>query len=368
MSLYLCVDCGGSKTSAVICNASGEVLGRALSGPSNFAYLGLDNFKLAVHDAVSNALKTCLSPPSIEPVTLPPLTPLFAAAWLGISGVDSQAAIDKLTPTLSALLGVPPGPRLIVVNDTHLLAAPLQMYEDLHCAVTVIAGTGGIVVSFVKDVNGRLIEMGRVGGWGWILGDEGGGFHVGREAIREILIQADIASVEGPDSLPPVIGGKKSLKDRILELFGVEDVYELLTVIHLPDPPAGIPTLDEHVPQYARISREKRLSQLPPLIFKSAFEDGDPTALKVLETTSGILTDQICILLRPNTLRGVTAGDGVINFGGSLVGVDKYRQLILDKLKERGHVFKQVEFVDDAGAVGAKGLAKAFGGPHIQGS
>ncbi|KAJ3484030.1 hypothetical protein NLI96_g5902 [Meripilus lineatus] len=356
MALYLCVDCGGSKTSAVICDSTGEVKGRALGGPSNFAYIGLEAFRREVAAAVSNALKSCVSPPSVDPVSLPPSTPIFESAWFGISGVDSQAAIDKLTPILSELLNIPPGRNLIVANDTNLLAAPLRMYDDVDNAVTVISGTGGIVVSFVIGEDGGLKEMGRVGGWGWILGDEGGGFHVGREAIRQILMESDIASVEGP---PPALTlGKSTLKSRIMELYGVQDVYELLTVIHLPDP---LPSqaVAEDAPKYSLIPREKRLSQLAPLVFSSAFEDGDPLALNVLRSTSGMLADQICILLRPGTPRGVKASNGVVCFGGSLAGVDAYRQLVLAHLEERGHIFKHVEFVDDAAAVGARGLSVA---------
>ena len=56
MSLYLCVDCGGSKTSAVICDVAGEIKGRALGGPSNFAYLGIEAFTDAVRVAVVGEL------------------------------------------------------------------------------------------------------------------------------------------------------------------------------------------------------------------------------------------------------------------------------------------------------------------------
>ena len=356
MALYLCVDCGGSKTSAVICNSTGETKGRALGGPSNFAYLGLESFRREVKDAVSNALKTCVSPSSNEPVDLPPSSTLFYSAWFGVSGVDSQAAIDKLTPILSELLGIPPGPRLVIANDANLLAAPLRMYDDVDNAVTVIAGTGGIVVSYVIGEDGGLKEMGRVGGWGWILGDEGGGFHVGREAIRQILMESDIASVEG--ALPEAASGKYTLKSRVLELYGIQDVYELLTVIHLPDP---VPSqaVSENSPKYSLIPREKRLSQLAPLVFSSAFDDGDPLALNVLRTTAGLLADQICILLRPGTPRGVKASSGVICFGGSLAGVDAYRRLVLAHLEEKGHIFRHIEFVDDAAAVGARALGLA---------
>ena len=354
MSFYLCVDCGGSKTAAVICNAQGEILGRALGGPSNYAYLGIKAFSDAVKVAVSNALKTCVTPHSIEPVSLPSAQPYFAAAWLGVSGVDSQGAVDTITPVMSALLGVPVGRNLIVCNDTHLLAAPLQMHDDVSCAVTCIAGTGSISVSFTQEPDGGLKEMGRVGGWGWILGDEGGGFHVGREAVRQIVLRADVASVEGRK---PIEQGKDTLEPAVMQAFGLgTDVYELLTAVHLPMPVPGAALTDPNAPAYTLVPREKRLSQLAPLVFKSAFEDGDPLALEVLRISSGEIVDQISILCSSDTSRGINPRECIICFGGSLVGVPKYRDLILEQLAKRGHVFKRVEFVDDAAAVGAKGL------------
>lgn len=37
---YLCADCGGTKTSIVICDSKGEEVSRANGGPSNLSYLG----------------------------------------------------------------------------------------------------------------------------------------------------------------------------------------------------------------------------------------------------------------------------------------------------------------------------------------
>ncbi|KAF7798079.1 hypothetical protein EIP86_009293 [Pleurotus ostreatoroseus] len=371
MSLYLCVDCGGSKTAAAIADADGHILARALGGPSNFAYLGIDAFLLAVRDTVSRALQACTAPPSPTPVALPPppATPLFAAAWLGVSGVDSPAAVAKLTPRVRALLGVPPAGGVTVCNDTALLAAPLQLHADVACAVACIAGTGGIVVSYTKDPQAPsgMREMGRVGGWGWILGDEGGGFHVGREAVRQMLMRADVASVE---AAPPP---RSVLEERVLARFGTEDVFDLLTAIHLPDPapapadgnsdaPADTDAdADSDTPAYARMVREKRLSSLAPLVFSAAFASHDALALSVLHKTAGELADCVAILLRDDAraVRGVKAAEGVICFGGSLVGVPAYRDLVLEKLKERGHVFRRVEYIEDAAATGAMGLASA---------
>ncbi|KAF8633294.1 hypothetical protein AX17_004469 [Amanita inopinata Kibby_2008] len=355
MSLYLCVDCGGSKTSAVICDSYGKIVGRAWGGPSNFAYLTLDAFISAVNDAVSHALKTCVSPPSADPIPLPPVSTRFAAAWFGVSGVDSPAAIATITPALSSLLNIPVGPRLIVANDTHLLAAPVRMHPDISHAVAVIGGTGAITVSFKEDGK-RLEELGRIGGWGWILGDEGGGYHVGREAVRQSLSEHDKASVSG---IPPP---ESKLTARIMEHFGVSDVMELLTVVHLPDPVPGT-VVGPDAPSYIQIPREKRLSSLSPLVFQAALEDSDPLALRVLRTSAGELARQIALLLSrddDDSPRAVKARDAVVSFGGSLVGIPMYRQFVLDELERSGHVFKYVEYVDDAAAVGAVGLASAL--------
>ncbi|KAG6884237.1 hypothetical protein C0993_000181 [Termitomyces sp. T159_Od127] len=368
MSLYVCVDCGGSKTSAVICDASGTILGRALGGPSNFAYLSLAQFTAAITTTLTAALAAC--PASLNlPTALPLLTTdtnPFAAASFGVSGVDSPAAIALLTPTLSGLLGIPPGPALRIANDTHLLATPLLAHADITHAVAVIGGTGSIAVSFRRRADSAIDELARIGGWGWILGDEGGGFSVGREALRQMLLDFDAASVTG--RAPP----ESALTRRVLERFGVAHVPQILPLVHLPDGPGGISADGGgdggdgagagEAPDVFWQAREKRLSSLSPLVFEAAFDHGDAFALRVLKVCAGSLAQQVAVLLgggNEDAPRAVRAADSVISFGGSLVGVEKYRALVLDDLKRRGHVFRYVEFIDDAAAVGAMGLAAA---------
>lgn len=160
-------------------------------------------------------------------ISLPTREPLFAAIWLGCAGVDRPQDISDLTPLLSDLFSIPrpaasptssnaaaksPSvpftPRLIIDNDTALLASPLHQYAPrISTAVVAIAGTGCIVVSFKERAsNGALEPLGRAGGWGWLLGDEGSGFYIGREALRRILDGADYESVArvGAGSEPPV--------------------------------------------------------------------------------------------------------------------------------------------------------------------
>jgi N-acetylglucosamine kinase-like BadF-type ATPase len=194
-----------------------------------------------------------------------------------------------------------------------------------------------------------------------MLGDEGSGFNVGREAVRQFLVDADKAALGGPPAPHSV------LKQRITEWFGVDQPLDILPMVHLPDPSPSV-VQPPDTPKYLLVPRDKRLSQLSPLVFESAFGDGDPFALNVLKICAQSLASSIQILLCPphasseHPPKCVLASETVICFGGSLVGIEKYRSMILDALKDEGmggHVFKYIEYVDDAAKIGAEGLAAA---------
>jgi N-acetylglucosamine kinase-like BadF-type ATPase len=282
--LYLAIDCGATKTAAVLCAPDGTILASTFGGGSNFTYLGLDAFLKRIGEVTSSALSTALqSPVTIAPATdpkthiagMPPYN--LRAAWLGVAGVDSPSAASLLLPHVSTLLSVPVE-RLIISNDTHLLAAPLRILPEVRTAVVVVAGTGSIVVSFRQGTaNAPLESLARVGGWGWILGDEGSGFDVGRTAVRALLAQQDmettgVAVAHGP------------LREKVLKKFGISEVMDLLGVAYAPDSTSPLP-------------REGRLSSLCPIVFEAAFDDGDPLAIQVVRDCAQKLAVQIMAVL-----------------------------------------------------------------------
>ena len=58
---------------------------------------------------------------------------------------------------------------------------------DLGAGIFLYAGTGSIAIHISKS--GEVI---RSGGWGYLLGDEGAGYWIGREAIRESVKSLDM--------------------------------------------------------------------------------------------------------------------------------------------------------------------------------
>jgi len=383
---YLCIDSGGSKTAAVLSAPDGTVLAHTLAGGSNLSYLGVDVFLSAIGDVAGNALAQALRVPSIAlPIRdgkdatgtiVPPFT--LQAAWLGISGLDSPSTAARVSPLVADLFGLPPPPtpRLVLSNDTYLLASPVSTTPGVQSAVAIIGGTGSIVVSFrdaSKDPNrtsgAPLEELARTGGYGWILGDEGGGFDIGRTAIRALLLQRDAESAGAPEQAP-LPSGAPLLRDRVLERFGLPDVLDVLEAVHLPDPTGNIPEANDDKWNYVQEAREKRLSTLSPLVFQSALEDGDPLALSVLKTCAEKLAEYIIrVLASPKensnaSSRHVLASESVACFGGSLVAHDSYRKLVLDALAEQGHVFRHIVIVKDPASAGAEALVATWKGRH----
>jgi N-acetylglucosamine kinase-like BadF-type ATPase len=61
-----------------------------------------------------------------------------------------------------------------VYNDAHLLGGALLTH---HCpwGVAVIAGTGSVVICLEVDEDGEVSQIGRRGGTGYLLGDDGSG-------------------------------------------------------------------------------------------------------------------------------------------------------------------------------------------------
>lgn len=163
------VDGGGTKTLALLADASGAVVGRGTGGSSNYRAVGAD----AALDALKQAVGQALDAAHIERGQV-------RAACFGLAGVDRLSEHAHLSALLGDYL---PGVRLKIVNDAELILAA-GTPDDW--GIGVISGTGSIV--FGKTVDGRTA---RGGGWGYILGDEGSGYGIGLAGLRAVARAAD---------------------------------------------------------------------------------------------------------------------------------------------------------------------------------
>jgi glucosamine kinase len=98
-----------------------------------------------------------------------------AQVYAGAGGIDT----DDDAGALAALIAPhAPTARITVVHDSRLLLAA----GGASTGVAVIGGTGS--AAWGRNSQG---EEARAGGWGYLLGDEGSGYWLGREAVRHSL-------------------------------------------------------------------------------------------------------------------------------------------------------------------------------------
>ena len=105
----------------------------------------------------------------------------------GSGGVDTPEDAAALR---SLILEHVPGADVSVVHDTRLILAA----GEAPAGIGLIAGTGS--VAWGMDEAGT---QARSGGWGYLLGDEGSAYWIGREAVRHTLRLHDLG--QEPDRL-----------------------------------------------------------------------------------------------------------------------------------------------------------------------
>ena len=135
------------------------------------------------------------------------------ACCAGAAGAEVPSGRAQLESLLQRLL---PESRVCVVHDSRLVLAA----AGLDAGIALIAGTGSVAYGRAPD--GREVQ---VGGWGWMLGDEGSGVWITREAARLVLARMDAGADRG------VLG------DRLVGATGVGDTRELtpaLLAMHEP--------------------------------------------------------------------------------------------------------------------------------------
>lgn len=196
MDLFLGIDGGSTKTSAVITDENRRVIYKARGGGSNYYALGEREAEHNLYELISSILKK-------RDIKL-------SGACFGIAGVDNKKEYDRVYASVKRRLSKIIRCKFILVNDVNLI-----LYTVNHGGkgVAVIGGTG----SNFYSKNGR--KESRASGLGHILSDEGGAIYIGNRVLR-----AAIQSFDGR--------GKKSVLEKlVLKKAGVKHIRDLKNII-----------------------------------------------------------------------------------------------------------------------------------------
>lgn len=199
---FIGIDGGGSATRAVVINESREELGRGAAGPSSHYAVGPAAAATACRIAAVAAIKDARDMHA-------DFNPAEVAAWgFGLAGVRRESDQELMVAFLDEICDVP------FVLETDVVAAHAGAFAG-DPGIVVSAGTGAITLG--ADEYG---EQFYADGWGPLLGDEGGGYWIGVEALRAICRSLDGRS------------HPTAMTEPVFKLLGVADGGELVQFIY----------------------------------------------------------------------------------------------------------------------------------------
>jgi N-acetylmuramic acid 6-phosphate etherase len=259
-------------------------------------------------------------------------------AWVGIAGVDNatQSTIDTLARSLEEIFHMARGSgALRLTSDGMLLGASFEANTHVEAALALVAGTGSVALAFGRDTStGQTVCKGKAGGWGYLLGDEGSAFDIGKRAMQTALAQMETNSDE-----------HSHLSDLQQELLAA----------------CGCTHIDRLLPSILQASgsvSKRMIADLAVAVTQLAFrtENPDTEALTILRSAIEDLVHSIRRLLAVTRLP--KGGAIMLILSGSLMNFAPYRTLFLEVWELHGlYPFSEVEVVKDPATAAAEMLA-----------
>lgn len=238
MPIVMGIDGGGSTIRVVVTGDDLSVLGESKSETVNPSIIGHDSAAQRIRDAMQTALQNAgILPYQVDGV------------GIGVAGAAAQHSEAWLREVVSPVL-----PHVFIVPSSDLEIALVGARGERR-GILILAGTGSAAYG-VNDAG----ESALIGGWGYLLGDEGSGYWIGMEALKAIIRQVD--RLERPTNLTPAI----------LSSLGLGSPRDLVAWIY-----------------DSQLARNREIAELTPLVMQSATE-GDEVAKRIISNAAAHLT------------------------------------------------------------------------------
>jgi len=305
--LIIGIDGGGTKTVAMLgrINDANDVviLGEGFAGPSNQRAVGpvmaMSNLDRAVQFAFDAA--------SVPRQTV-------KAACLGLAGADrdsDRSVIERWAEEARL------AHKVRVVNDAVPL---LYAASDEGIGIAIIAGTGSMAYGRNSDN-----QVARSGGWGYLFGDEGSAFAIGRAVLAAASRAAD---GRGPDT---------SLLNAIQDQLRIATPSDIVPAVYGNEIPRAV------------------VASLAPLAFIEA-EARDFVAETIITTSARDLAEMVVSVARQLHLSSTP----LFFTGALLLSHGQYREAIRHSIEHHRVQISAICIIEQA-AIGSLNIARNIG-------
>ncbi|MBB6730878.1 N-acetylglucosamine kinase [Cohnella zeiphila] len=273
MSYYLSVDGGGTKVAAILFDEDFKCLSTGKGGSANILF----DSSNVIEDHISACLDQIFTG-KVELVIDVLHLNILGPAELFLKALRKRAKLQHLN--------------IICEGQMGLLAGTQRLN-----GIVAVAGTGSCVYGYEGS------QEASIGGWGSLIGDEGSGFHVGKEGIM-----AAIRAYEywGPSTL---------LQPMIMEAWGLNSMTELVSRIY-------------------GTAWRSIVSSAAPVVSQAALA-GDETAIRIFKQAGEKLALQTIALIAKDSLPPnlpITIAGSVWKGHPSMY--ERFREVIADSYPE----------------------------------
>lgn len=267
MALFVGMDAGGTRSRAAVLDAAGSLRGTAVGLGAN----PVSHEPERAFDALAGTLRTALEGLPAGDVR---------GLVLGLAGAGTSDRIMVAELARAAGLACPAH----VVGDVVTAFAAGTAEPD---GTVLVSGTGATAVRIVGRREAAVAD-----GYGWLLGDDGSGLWLGREAVRAALAALDGRGA--PTALLPAVTGAL-LGAPLAPDAGRKGAVRVVTAVH-DEPPIA-------------------LARIAPLV-SAAAADGDGVAAGIVARAADALvaavtavragTERTPIVLAGSVVAGAT--------------------------------------------------------------
>lgn len=270
---FLGVESGGTKTTALLVDAQTELPARTLKfSAGNVAVIG----KKATERLISEILTVLNLKDNPGEITWA----TFALAGTG------RVEENKIALEIIKSAGIK---TFSLMTDAEILNYAVFGDEP---GILLASGTGSICV--FKDKENQYVQ---IGGWGYLLGDEGSGFDIGKKAIRTAVSHAELKKQPS------------ELTRALLSFYAQKSPMDLISIATVTKNP------------------QSKIASCAKLVCELA-EKNEPNALKIIDST----VEELLVLAD----RAITESKSQAPYNVALAGgVLKESSIVNIKFKER---------------------------------
>lgn len=272
------LDGGGTKTDVLLVAEDGTALSQTFGGSTNMQVVGVQK----AAETIFRLLKECCKKHGCS------LADIYSTV-LGLAGAGRESDRAELLTQLQAIASTESLIFHKIIIETDARIAVEAAFAGA-AGIVLIAGTGSVALYRTDD--NRML---RAGGWGKILGDEGSGYAIARNALSAVMLEYDGR------------GQQTSLTAKALDYFAVKTPEDLLTKIY---------------------SDKVDIQGFTTEVLCAA-EKGDQVAMGILENNANELVRLIQVLITKSKERKRYP---VALMGGMLESENTYSKLVKEKL------------------------------------